>query len=371
MKPNSPAPQNTEGPSGPVLLVAGARPNFMKVGPLQAELDRRGIGSVLVHTGQHYDPAMSDVFFDELGIRAPDHHLEVGSASHAVQTARIMEAFEPIVLTEQPSWVVVPGDVNSTLACSLVAAKLGVQVAHLEAGLRSRDWSMPEEVNRVVADRVSQLLLAPSADAVANLQAEGYAPHQVALVGNIMADTLLNNLDRARSRPILGELGLEPRNYGLITLHRPSNVDDPVGLKALVGVLEEIGETLPLVWPVHPRARQALQSIDLGPSITAIEPVGYLDSIALQAGARVVLTDSGGVQEETTVLGTPCVTLRTTTERPITISEGTNQLAGTDPAAILAATARALDGQVAGTRPELWDGRTAERVVDALMALGA
>ena len=357
----------TEDLPGPVLLVAGARPNFMKIGPLQAELDRRGIASILVHTGQHYDPSMSDVFFDELGIRAPDHHLEVGSASHAVQTARIMEAFEPIVLAERPDWVVVPGDVNSTLACSLVAAKLGVRVAHLEAGLRSRDWSMPEEVNRVVADRVSDLLLAPSADAVANLEAEGYAPHQVALVGNIMADTLLNNLDRARARPILDDLGLEPQRYGLITLHRPSNVDDPVGLKALVAVLEEVGETLPLVWPVHPRARPALDGIDVGAAITMIDPVGYLDSIALQAGARVVLTDSGGVQEETTVLGTPCVTLRTTTERPITISEGTNQLVGTDPAAILAATARALDGQVAGARPDLWDGHTAERVVDALM----
>jgi UDP-N-acetylglucosamine 2-epimerase (non-hydrolysing) len=195
---------------GPVVLVAGARPNFMKIGPLQAELDRRGVPSVLVHTGQHYDPAMSDVFFDELGIRPPDHHLEVGSASHAVQTARIMEAFEPVVLAEQPSWVVVPGDVNSTLACSLVAAKLGVRVAHLEAGLRSRDWAMPEEVNRVVTDRVSDLLLAPSADAVENLTAEGYPDTAVALVGNIMADTLLGNLERARARPTVAALGLEP-----------------------------------------------------------------------------------------------------------------------------------------------------------------
>lgn len=338
----------------------------MKIGPLQAELDRRGVPSVLVHTGQHYDASMSDVFFEELGIRAPDHHLEVGSGSHAVQTARIMEAFEPVLLKEQPSWVVVPGDVNSTLACSLVAAKLGCRVAHLEAGLRSRDWTMPEEVNRVVADRVSDLLLAPSSDAVANLAAEGYPPDAVALVGNIMADTLLTNLDRARARPVLGDLGLEPGSYGLVTLHRPSNVDDPALLARLLDVLATVAHDVPLVWPVHPRARPALEGLTLDPAIRAIDPVGYLDSIALQAGARLVLTDSGGVQEETTVLGVPCITLRTTTERPITVEEGTNQLVGTEPAAILAAVEKALSGAVTGRRPELWDGRTAGRVADAL-----
>ena len=353
---------------GPVMLVAGARPNFMKVAPLQAELDRRGIPNTLVHTGQHYDPAMSDVFFEELGIRSPDHHLEVGSASHAVQTARIMESFEPVLVAEAPAWVVVPGDVNSTLACSLVAAKLGVRVAHLEAGLRSGDWTMPEEVNRVVTDRVSDLLLAPSADAVENLSAEGYKPNSVALVGNIMADTLLSNLERARARPTLTDLDLDARGYGLVTLHRPSNVDDPANLAVLVDVLGEIAATLPLVWPVHPRVRPALASLTLPAGLRTVDPVGYLDSIALQADARVVLTDSGGMQEETTVLGVPCVTLRTTTERPITLSQGTNQLVGTDPDAIRRATQRALAGEVAGGRPDLWDGHTAARVVDALAA---
>jgi UDP-N-acetylglucosamine 2-epimerase (non-hydrolysing) len=352
--------------AGPVVLVAGARPNFMKIAPLQAELDRRGTKSILVHTGQHYDAAMSDVFFDELGIRAPDHHLEVGSASHAVQTARIMEAFEPIVIDEAPSWVVVPGDVNSTLACSLVAAKLGTRVAHLEAGLRSRDWTMPEEVNRVVTDRVSDLLLAPSADAVDNLLAEGYPPASVALVGNIMADTLLSNLERARARPIRQDLGLEPGGYGLVTLHRPSNVDDPATLRALLAVLEQVATSTPLVWPVHPRVRAALDLIDLDPAIRTVDPVGYLDSIALQDGAKLVLTDSGGMQEETTVLGVPCITLRTTTERPITVSHGTNQLVGTGPEAILHAVDRVLAGEIAGRRPDLWDGATAARVADAL-----
>ena len=369
---SGPAPSTSSagslGTDGPVILVAGARPNFMKIGPLQAELDRRGIASVLVHTGQHYDPAMSDVFFDELGIRAPDHHLEVGSGSHATQTAKVMEAFEPVVLSEKPSWVVVPGDVNSTLACSLVASKLGVKVAHLEAGLRSHDWAMPEEINRVVTDRVSDLLLAPSADAVENLAAEGYPTEAVALVGNIMADTLVTNLERARQRNIVATLGLTAGAYGLVTLHRPSNVDDPATLSRLLDVLGELGAEVPLVWPVHPRVKATLATLDAPDTIRTIDPVGYLDSIALQADARLVLTDSGGVQEETTVLGTPCVTLRTTTERPITISEGTNQLAGTDPEAIRVAARRALDGEIAGRRPALWDGATAGRVVDAMAA---
>jgi UDP-N-acetylglucosamine 2-epimerase (non-hydrolysing) len=364
-------PTSGDALGGPVMLVAGARPNFMKIGPLQAELDRRSIPSVLVHTGQHYDPAMSDVFFDELGIRPPDHHLEVGSGSHAVQTARIMEAFEPVVLAERPSWVVVPGDVNSTLACSIVAAKLGVRVAHLEAGLRSRDWAMPEEVNRVVTDRVSDLLLAPSADAVENLTAEGYPASAVALVGNIMADALLSNLERARARHVVRDLGLVPGGYALVTLHRPSNVDDPGVLSDLLGVLGELSLQLPLIWPVHPRVRSTLEHMAVPPGITRIDPVGYLDSIALQADARLVLTDSGGMQEETTILGVPCVTLRTTTERPITITEGTNQLVGTDPVAIRSAVKVALDGQVEGRRPDLWDGLTSARVVDALAAHAA
>ncbi len=348
------------------MLVAGARPNFMKVAPLRAELDRRGRPSTLVHTGQHYDSTMSDVFFDELAIRPPDVHLEVGSGSHAVQTARIMEAFEPVLLKKRPSWLVVPGDVNSSLACSLVAAKLGVRVAHLEAGLRSRDWSMPEEVNRVVTDRVSDLLLAPSADAVDNLEAEGCPRHRIALVGNIMADTLTANLERANSRPTLVDLGLEPKSYGLVTLHRPSNVDDPDDLSRLLDVLNVIATSLPLIWPLHPRVLPTLERIGGAGRLHTIGPVSYLDSIALQSSARLVLTDSGGVQEETTILGVPCVTLRTTTERPITVSEGTNQLVGTDRSAILRAVERIEQGEISGRRPDLWDGKSAHRVCDAL-----
>jgi UDP-N-acetylglucosamine 2-epimerase (non-hydrolysing) len=355
------------GSRGPVLLVVGARPNFMKIAPVQAELDRRGVPSVLVHTGQHYGAAMSDVFFDELGMRRPDHHLGIGSASHAVQTARIMEAFEPVVLEVEPSWVLVPGDVNSTLAASLVAAKLGARVAHLEAGLRSGDWAMPEEINRVVTDRISDLLLAPSPDAVDNLRAEGCPEASIALVGNVMADCLLTNLDRARQRPILDDLGLEPGGYAMVTLHRPSNVDDPASLTALIGVLEEIATTLPLVWPVHPRVTLP---VELSGSIRAIEPLGYLDAIALQASATMILTDSGGMQEESTVLGVPCITLRTTTERPITVTDGTNQLVGTTPAAIRAAVARVLAGEIPVRRPDLWDGLAASRVVDALDVQG-
>jgi UDP-N-acetylglucosamine 2-epimerase (non-hydrolysing) len=350
----------------PVLLVAGARPNFMKVAPVLAALEARGVPVVLVHTGQHYDAAMSDVFFDELGIRPPDHHLEIGSASHAVQTARIMEAFEPVVLAEQPSWVVVAGDVNSTVACALVAAKLGVRVAHIEAGLRSSDWSMPEEVNRVVTDRLSDLLLAPSADGVDNLHAEGYLDERIRLVGNVMVDTLLANLGRAKASDALNRVGVAEGQYALLTLHRPSNVDDPATLEPLLHAVRDGAAGLPVIYPVHPRAQAALANVDSA-GITLIEPVGYLDSIALQAGARVVFTDSGGVQEETTVLGVPCLTLRTTTERPITIDEGTNRLVGVDPVAIVAAAHQVLEHRPAARRPALWDGRAAERIADALL----
>lgn len=277
-----------------------------------------------------------------------------------------MEAFEPVLEAERPDWVIVPGDVNSTLACSLVAAKAGTRVAHLEAGLRSRDWEMPEEINRVVTDRISDLLLAPSPDAIDNLRAEGVPEHRMALVGNVMADTLLTNLDRARARGTVERLGLRPRGYALLTLHRPSNVDEPAELASRLDVIGKIAAETPIVWPVHPRTRQILERVELPEHVTTIDPVGYLDSVALQDAARFVLTDSGGMQEETTVLGVPCVTLRTTTERPITLTHGTNQLAGTDPDAILAAVARILRGEIEPRRPELWDGRAAVRTVDAL-----
>jgi UDP-N-acetylglucosamine 2-epimerase (non-hydrolysing) len=352
-----------------VLCVAGARPNFVKIAPIMHELERRQVSTELVHTGQHYDPAMSSVFFDELAIRSPDVHLEVGSGSHAVQTARIMELFEPVVLQMRPEWVVVVGDVNSTVACALVASKLGSCVAHVEAGLRSRDWSMPEEINRVVTDRLSQLLLAPSQDGVDNLMAEGVDPRRIHLVGNVMVDTLLTNLERARSRDVVGRLGLEYGGYALLTLHRPSNVDIGVVFDGLLSAVEMVAQHLPVIYPVHPRVAQRFrQGRSVPPGVQLIEPVGYLDSIALQDAARLVLTDSGGIQEETTILGTPCLTLRDNTERPITITEGTNRLVGTDPAAIVDAAFDVLEHGVAARRPELWDGRASARIVDALLS---
>ena len=349
------------------VCVAGARPNFMKIKPVLDALDGAGAETVLVHTGQHYDAAMSDVFFDELGLRAPDRFLGVWSGSHAEQAARVMVAFEPLLDEVLPDVVVVVGDVNSTMACALVAAKAGALVAHVEAGLRSRDWAMPEEVNRVVTDRVSDYLLAPSPDAVDNLRAEGYRGDQVHLVGNVMIDTLLANVERARARPVLDDLGVSAGGYGLVTLHRPSNVDDPDRLGRLVGALGVVAEDCPLIFPVHPRTRQQLGATKTPPGLTLVEPTGYLDFIALEAGARLVLTDSGGIQEETTVLGVPCLTLRETTERPITIDEGTNQLVGCDPERIVAAARAVLSVGVAPRRPALWDGKAGQRVAQVLL----
>ena len=351
-----------------VLCVAGARPNFMKIKPVIDALEDEGVRVTLVHTGQHYDEAMSEVFFDELGIRPPDVHLNVGSGSHGEQTARIMLGFEPLVSQLEPDWVVVAGDVNSTLACAVVAAKAGVLVAHVEAGLRSRDWSMPEEVNRVVTDRLSDLLFAPSADAVDNLRAEGYREDQIVLVGNVMVDTLLSNVDRALERPILDQLGVSPQSYGLVTLHRPANVDDPEMLSNLLAALGDISADLPLLFPVHPRATAALGHMEIPAGLRLIPPAGYLDFIALQKHARVVLTDSGGVQEETTALGVPCVTLRDNTERPITVSQGTNHLAGRDRATITKVTREILANRPTARCPELWDGKAASRIAAAITA---
>ena len=334
-------------------------------GPLRAAHEE-----LLVHTGQHYDAAMSDVFFEELGLRAPDRFLGVGSGSHAEQVARVMVAFEPLLDEVQPEVVVVVGDVNSTMACALVAAKAGTLVAHVEAGLRSRDWAMPEEINRVVTDRVSDYLLASSPDAVDNLRSEGYRPDQIHLVGNVMIDTLLANVDRARRRPVLDDLGVSAGGYGLVTLHRPSNVDHPEMLARLVGALGAVAEECPLVFPVHPRTRRQLATTDVPRGIALLEPTGYLDFIALEAGARLVLTDSGGIQEETTVLGVPCLTLRESTERPITIEEGTNQLVGCDPERIVAAARAVLRVGVAPRRPALWDGKAGQRVAQVLLEAG-
>lgn len=353
-----------------IVCVAGARPNYMKIKPVMDALERRGAEVVLVHTGQHYDPAMNDVFFADLGIRPPDHFLGVGSGSHAEQTGRVMTAFEPLLGEVAPDIVVVVGDINSTLACALVTAKAGPLLAHVEAGLRSRDWGMPEEVNRVATDRVSDYLLAPSPDAAENLRAEGYREDQIHLVGNVMIDTLLVNLERARASDVLGQYGLSRGEFGLVTLHRPANVDDPEVLAGLLKALGEIAGRLPLVLPVHPRAADKLAEIGVPGGIRLVPPAGYLDFIALQDSARVVLTDSGGIQEETTALGVPCVTLRDNTERPITVEQGTNVLAGRDPERIVSTVSRVLDDPPAPRRPELWDGRASDRIADVLLAGG-
>ncbi|HEX8691502.1 MAG TPA: UDP-N-acetylglucosamine 2-epimerase (non-hydrolyzing) [Longimicrobium sp.] len=362
------------------MLVAGARPNFMKVAPLLPALGRTGAEAVLVHTGQHYDGQMSDAFFQDLAIPPPDFHLGVGSGSHARQTARIMEAFEPVLLEVRPDWVVVVGDVNSTLACALVAAKLkeeaGCRVAHVEAGLRSGDWRMPEEVNRVLTDRLSDLLLTPSRDALGNLVAEGIPAERVVFAGNVMIDTLLMQLPAARARRAPERLGLEPGGYAVVTLHRPSTVDDPGALAAALEGLARVAREVPVVFPMHPRTCQRVRAHGLasllGP-LRVLEPLGYHEMLGLVDGARVVLTDSGGLQEETTALGVPCVTLREQTERPVTLAEGTNRLApwplSADGVLASFAAAAAEPRREPGSRcPEGWDGRAAERIAAALTA---
>jgi UDP-N-acetylglucosamine 2-epimerase (non-hydrolysing) len=355
-----------------VMCVAGARPNFPKLKPVIDALESAGSDTVFVHTGQHYDAQMSDVFLDELGIRPPDFSLNVGSGSHGEQTARIISAFEPLVDAQKPDVVLVVGDVNSTVACALVGAKAGCLVAHVEAGLRSRDWSMPEEINRVVTDRLSDYLFAPSSDAVDNLTAEGYRADQIHLVGNVMIDTLLANLERAlqRQSDLLRTLGVESGRYALATLHRPSNVDDVVQLEALIGALEELADEIPVLFPAHPRTAERLQTVSRSPQsgLCVVEPFGYLDFLALQAGAALVLTDSGGIQEETTALGIPCLTLRESTERPITVTEGTNRVVGTRADDIVAAARTVLRHGVEKKRPALWDGHAGERIAEVIVA---
>lgn len=349
------------------ILVVAARPNFIKIRPVLDGLESLGVECVLVHTGQHYDRNLSDVFFTELGIRPPNEHLGIGSGSHAVQSGQVMIAFEAIVKQHLPDIVVVVGDVNSTLACALVGAKAGTLVAHVEAGLRSRDWDMPEEINRVVADRVSDLLLAPSEGAMDNLRREGYREDQIHLVGNVMIDTLMANISRARQQPILDTLGVKRGQFALTTLHRPSNVDDPQQLIGIVDALNKIAADIPVVFPVHPRTLTRLDEFAIAPAIQLIDPLGYLDFIALEDAARLVLTDSGGVQEETTVLGTPCLTLRTSTERPITVDEGTNQVVGTDRDTIVAAAKAVLCSEPVKKCPSLWDGNAGKRCAEVIV----
>jgi UDP-N-acetylglucosamine 2-epimerase (non-hydrolysing) len=371
-----------------IIQVVGARPNFIKVAPILEAIKRRNerggnpkIHSVLVHTGQHYDHAMSQSFFDDLCLPRPDINLEVGSGSHAGQTGKIMMAFEPVLEEERPDLVLVVGDVNSTLACALTAKKLNIPVAHIEAGLRSGDMTMPEEVNRRVADAISDYLFTTDPIADTNLQKEGVPSDRIFFVGNVMIDTLLKHRKRAEGSKVLDILGLRNGNgskpYAVITLHRPSNVDDPLALRDICEALQAISRQIPIIFPCHPRTRGRIDEFDLegffdgeGKWIKLTAPLGYLDFLHLNANASLILTDSGGIQEEATILGVPCLTLRYNTERPITITQGTNRLVGNRKQTILEGFDWAVQqiGKPA-VKPDKWDGRTAERIVDILAGI--
>jgi UDP-N-acetylglucosamine 2-epimerase (non-hydrolysing) len=352
-----------------IVLVAGARPNFMKVAPVLKALELAGARTVLVHTGQHYDSAMSGTFLEELELRPPDANLGVGSGSHAEQTAKVMMAFEPVCLAEKPDWVVVVGDVNSTLACALVARKLGAGVAHVEAGLRSGDMTMPEEVNRICTDALSDLLFTTEEAGNRNLRREGVAAGRIHFVGNTMIDSLMNHMQRARDLPL--PAGLSAGQYAVLTLHRPANVDDEERLRGLLAALEVVAERMPVVFPAHPRTRKRLAEFGLalnGGRWRVVEPMGYLAFLGLVAQSRMVLTDSGGIQEETTALGVPCLTLRDNTERPVTCDIGTNILVGTSPERVRTEARRSIEAGNGHPRtaPELWDGRAGERIAEIL-----
>lgn len=366
-----------------VDCIVGARPNFMKIAPILRAFEVTGWCRVrLIHTGQHYDEAMNVVFFNELGIRNPDINLEIGSGTNTEQTARIMLGLEPVLQADRPDMVLVVGDVNSTVAAALVAAKLQIPIAHVEAGLRSSDRTMPEEINRLVTDRLSDLLLTTERDAVEQLMREGVLANQIHFVGNVMIDTLLGNLPRARpARETITNYSKSNAfsvpvsdGYGFVTLHRPSNVDDPEKLTGLIGALAEISEDLPLVFAMHPRTRARIEASGLSDMIPTTRilvtpPLSYLEMIGLMKDAHLAITDSGGVQEETTALGVPCLTVRDNTERPITISEGTNTLVGSDPGSLVPAARAALFSCAKrGRIPELWDGRAAERIVEHVIA---
>lgn len=374
-----------------VLCVVGARPNFVKIAPILRELARveaagAGLHAVLVHTEQHYDDALSAVFFADLQLRPPAWTLGVGSASHAVQTAEVMKRFEPVLLSERPDLVVVVGDVNSTLACALTAAKLGIPVAHVEAGLRSFDRTMPEEINRVVTDSLATLLLTSEQSGSDNLRREGHPPERIHFVGNVMIDSLEACRRLANRSDALARLGLRPGadpGYALVTLHRAANVDDAATCRRILGALAELAAEMPVIFAAHPRTRQRIAEFGLGHlvrahaedappltpgdrRVTMVPPLRYIDFLRLMAEARVVLTDSGGIQEETTCLGVPCLTLRDNTERPVTVAMGSNQLVGTDPERILARARAARGAGRTVRRPPLWDGRAAARIVDVL-----
>ncbi len=360
-----------------IHLIVGARPNFMKMAPLYKALKERSCSYIpaLIHTGQHYDEKMSKLFFEDLGMPEPDAYLRVGSGTHGQQTARIIERYEEYILSgHRPDLVIVAGDVNSTIACALVAKKLHIPVAHLEAGLRSFDESMPEEINRVLTDRISDLLLTPSEDGDANLLNEGVPIEKIHLVGNIMIDSLVEHRIKAEQSEVMSELGIRDNEpYVLVTLHRPSNVDEVSGLEMLLNAFSEIGKQIRIIFPMHPRTSKNIERLGLSsklaeiPNLTITEPIGYLDFMKLQMNAKFILTDSGGIQEESTFFGVPCLTLRENTERPITITEGTNQLVPLDSKSIVQYSMKILQGEVKkGTIPKYWDGSTAERVVKVL-----
>jgi UDP-N-acetylglucosamine 2-epimerase (non-hydrolysing) len=350
-----------------LMHVVGARPNFPKLAPVYRAARALGLRQMVVHTGQHYDEAMSAGFFRTLDIPEPDVNLKVGSASHAVQTARIMERLEPVLLEHRPAWMVVYGDINSTAAAALVASKIGVRVAHVEAGLRSGDWSMPEEVNRVVTDRLANLLLTPSRDADETLRREGEPDEEIAFAGNVMIDSLFHALPEAQASGFAASQGIGDGEAVIVTLHRPSNVDDPARMASLVSALREIASERPVLFPAHPRTAARLREagLDLG-AVRLIDPVDYIQMLDLMSRAHVVVTDSGGLQEETTALGVPCLTVRDNTERPITITEGTNRLVR-DPAE-LPALVRAARRDPDSPRPEGWDGHAGERIAGILAA---
>ena len=362
-----------------IINVVGARPNFMKMAPLIEAMNRHPdrIEHLLVHTGQHYDRKMSQAFFDDLGMPVPDIDLGIGSGSHAEQTGKIMMAFEKVCEKHRPDLVVVVGDVNSTMACTITAKKLGIKVAHVEAGLRSRDMAMPEEINRLCTDVLCDYLFTTDRIADRNLEQEGVAPERIFFVGNVMIDTLLKHRAMAARLGLLDQYALKSGGYATLTLHRPSNVDDPTVLQGILEALAEISRELPIVFPIHPRTRKMAEQFGLAHFFTTgervegiwvTEPLGYLEFLHLNMHARLVLTDSGGLQEETTVLGIPCITLRHNTERPVTCEVGTNIMVGNDPQAILAAARPILAGQaVCGRVPELWDGHAAERIVEVLL----
>jgi len=360
-----------------IICVCGARPNFMKIAPIMRAFDESGkIETLLVHTGQHYDEKMSKSFFDELQIPKPDINLEVGSGSHAVQTAEVMKSFEPVVIDFEPDYVLVVGDVNSTIACGMVAVKLGVKLIHVEAGLRSFDRTMPEEINRVLTDSISDLLFITEQSGIDNLKKEGVADGKVHFVGNVMIDTLLANKAKAEKSDILGKLSLAEKGYAVITLHRPSNVDDMKNLGKIISAFEVIEKDLKLVFPMHPRTRNNIKGTDIGKRVEAmknlilLDPVGYLDFLKLTSNAALVMTDSGGIQEETTILQVPCMTLRENTERPVTVTEGTNRLIHIDTDDILNNYNEIKANNFAGNGniPKFWDGKAAQRIAKVLAA---